>query len=334
MNDSVYLSLNNINKYFGKFHVLKDINISIKKGEFICLLGPSGCGKTSLLRIIAALEKENGGKISLEGKDISNLSTKDRNVGIVFQSYALFPNMTGEENITFGLKNKKISNYEIQSILKETIELVQLNGIAHKYPSQMSGGQMQRIALARAIAMKPSILLLDEPLSALDAKVRGRLRYEIKELQRKLRITTIMVTHDQEEALSMGDRIVVMNRGEIEQIGTPEEIYNNPSSDFVADFIGTSNFLKREGKNVMIRPEDITLSNIKSEDSLTHVVKNIEFRGSIYRIKLEENNNFILADITSNKFKELNIKEEDKVEVILGLNDVIPFKEEMTEKVG
>ena len=187
MENSAYLNLKNINKYFGKFHVLKDINISIKKGEFICLLGPSGCGKTSLLRIIAGLERENSGTISLENNDITKLSTRERNVGIVFQSYALFPNMTGEENITFGLKNKKLQDNKIKEILNETVKLVQLGGIAKKYPSEMSGGQMQRIALARAIAMEPNILLLDEPLSALDAKVRSKLRYEIKELQKNLK---------------------------------------------------------------------------------------------------------------------------------------------------
>ncbi|WP_242850500.1 ABC transporter ATP-binding protein [Clostridium baratii] len=265
MENSAYLNLKNINKYFGKFHVLKDINISIKKGEFICLLGPSGCGKTSLLRIIAGLERENSGTISLENNDITKLSTRERNVGIVFQSYALFPNMTGEENITFGLKNKKLQDNKIKEILNETVKLVQLEGIAKKYPSEMSGGQMQRIALARAIAMEPNILLLDEPLSALDAKVRSKLRYEIKELQKKLKITTIMVTHDQEEALSMGDRIVVMNSGKIEQIGTPEEIYNNPLNSFVADFIGTTNIIKLGEKEIMVRPEDLTL--LKSEES-------------------------------------------------------------------
>ena len=273
MDNNTYLNLKNINKYFGKFHVLKDINISIKKGEFICLLGPSGCGKTSLLRIIAGLERENSGTISLENNDITNLSTRERNVGIVFQSYALFPNMTGEENITFGLKNKKLQDNKIKEILNETVKLVQLEGIAKKYPSEMSGGQMQRIALARAIAMEPNILLLDEPLSALDAKVRSKLRYEIKELQKKLKITTIMVTHDQEEALSMGDRIVVMNNGKIEQIGTPEEIYNNPSNSFVADFIGTTNIIKLDGKEIMVRPEDLTLLKSKESNLTNYRVK-------------------------------------------------------------
>lgn len=326
MENSAYLNLKNINKYFGKFHVLKDINISIKKGEFICLLGPSGCGKTSLLRIIAGLERENSGTISLENNDITNLSTRERNVGIVFQSYALFPNMTGEENITFGLKNKKLQDNKIKEILNETVKLVQLEGIAKKYPSEMSGGQMQRIALARAIAMEPNILLLDEPLSALDAKVRSKLRYEIKELQKKLKITTIMVTHDQEEALSMGDRIVVMNSGKIEQIGTPEEIYNNPLNSFVADFIGTTNIIKLGKKEIMVRPEDLTL--LKSEESnlKNYRVKNIEFRGNSYRVTLNDKSSSILVDVVAKEFKKLSIKENDIMQ--------IEITDKLSEKVG
>ncbi|MGG7161347.1 ATP-binding cassette domain-containing protein [Clostridium baratii] len=326
MENSAYLNLKNINKYFGKFHVLKDINISIKKGEFICLLGPSGCGKTSLLRIIAGLERENSGTISLENNDITNLSTRERNVGIVFQSYALFPNMTGEENITFGLKNKKLQDNKIKEILNETVKLVQLEGIAKKYPSEMSGGQMQRIALARAIAMEPNILLLDEPLSALDAKVRSKLRYEIKELQKKLEITTIMVTHDQEEALSMGDRIVVMNSGKIEQIGTPEEIYNNPLNSFVADFIGTTNIIKLGEKEIMVRPEDLTL--LKSEESnlKNYRVKNIEFRGNSYRVTLNDKSSSILVDVVAKEFKKLSIKENDIMQ--------IEITDKLGEKVG
>lgn len=326
MENNTYLNLKNINKYFGKFHVLKDINISIKKGEFICLLGPSGCGKTSLLRIIAGLERENSGTISLENNDITNLSTRERNVGIVFQSYALFPNMTGEENITFGLKNKKLQDNKIKEILNETVKLVQLEGIAKKYPSEMSGGQMQRIALARAIAMEPNILLLDEPLSALDAKVRSKLRYEIKELQKKLKITTIMVTHDQEEALSMGDRIVVMNNGKIEQIGTPEEIYNNPSNSFVADFIGTTNIIKLDGKEIMVRPEELTLLKSKESNLTNYRVKNIEFRGNSYRVTLKDKNNSILVDVVAKEFKKLSIKENDIMQV--------EITDKLSEKVG
>lgn len=326
MENSAYLNLKNINKYFGKFNVLKDINISIKKGEFICLLGPSGCGKTSLLRIIAGLERENSGTISLENNDITKLSTRERNVGIVFQSYALFPNMTGEENITFGLKNKKLQDNKIKEILNETVKLVQLEGIAKKYPSEMSGGQMQRIALARAIAMEPNILLLDEPLSALDAKVRSKLRYEIKELQKKLKITTIMVTHDQEEALSMGDRIVVMNSGKIEQIGTPEEIYNNPLNSFVADFIGTTNIIKLGEKEIMVRPEDLTLLKSEESNSKNYRVKNIEFRGNSYRVTLNDKSSSILVDVVAKEFKKLSIKENDIMQ--------IEITDKLGEKVG
>ena len=234
--------------------------------------------------------------------------------------------MTGEENITFGLKNKKIKDNEIKEILDETVKLVQLEGIIKKYPSQMSGGQMQRVALARAVAMKPDILLLDEPLSALDAKVRSKLRYEIKELQKKLKITTIMVTHDQEEALSMGDRIVVMNNGTVEQIGTPEEIYNNPVNAFVADFIGTTNIIKVNGDSVMVRPEDITISKIRRADDTAYNVKNIEFRGNSYRLTLGNNDNKILVDVASKEFRELSIKDNDLLHILI--ND------KLNEKVG
>ncbi len=228
-------------KAFGNFLALKDISLDVNEGELVCFLGPSGCGKTTLLRAIAGLDLQTKGEIEQAGRDISNLPPAERDFGIVFQSYALFPNLTIEKNIAFGLENIGKSKGEVAARVAELLELVGLPDQGKKYPAQLSGGQQQRIALARAIATEPGLLLLDEPLSALDAKVRVFLRHEIKELQRKLGITTIMVTHDQEEGLSMGDRIVVMNHGVIEQVGSPTEIYRNPNSLFVADFIGEMN---------------------------------------------------------------------------------------------
>jgi len=236
-----YLRIEGLWKAFGEFIALRDISLSIAEGEFVCFLGPSGCGKTTLLRAIAGLDLQTKGMIEQGQKDISNLPPAERDFGIVFQSYALFPNLTIEKNIAFGLENAGLAKSAITARVTELLDLVGLPDQGPKYPAQLSGGQQQRIALARAIAMSPGLLLLDEPLSALDAKVRVHLRHEVKELQRKLGITTVMVTHDQEEALSMADRIVVMNHGVIEQIGTPTEIYREPETLFVADFIGEMN---------------------------------------------------------------------------------------------
>lgn len=236
-----FLTIEGLWKAFGNFIALKDISLEIQQGEFICFLGPSGCGKTTLLRAIAGLDIQSRGSVAQDGNDISNLPPAERDFGIVFQSYALFPNLTIEKNIAFGLENIGMPKDAITARVAELLALVGLPEQGKKYPAQLSGGQQQRIALARAIASKPGLLLLDEPLSALDAKVRVSLRHEIKELQRKLGVTTIMVTHDQEEGLAMGDRIVVMNHGVVEQIGTPTEIYRDPESLFVADFIGEMN---------------------------------------------------------------------------------------------
>ena len=215
----------------------------MSQGEFVCLLGPSGCGKTTLLRIIAGLETQSAGRVIQNGRDISALPPAQRDYGIVFQSYALFPNLTVTQNVGYGLVNRRLSRAEVRARVTELLKLVGLPGSEPKYPSQLSGGQQQRIALARALATSPGLLLLDEPLSALDALERVRLRGEIRGLQKKVGVTTIMVTHDQEEALSMADRVVVMNKGELEQVGTPREIYEQPASPFVADFVGRVNVL-------------------------------------------------------------------------------------------
>ena len=241
-----YLRIERLTKKFGGFTALDDISLDVYEGEFVCFLGPSGCGKTTLLRAIAGLDVQTAGAVEQAGADISALPPSERDFGIVFQSYALFPNMTVTRNVAYGLESQGRSRAEIRDRVRELLALVGLPDQGDKYPAQLSGGQQQRIALARAIATSPGLLLLDEPLSALDAKVRARLRHEVKALQRRLGVTTIMVTHDQEEALTMADRIVVMNHGVIEQAGAPTEIYGEPASVFVADFIGTMNFIAGE----------------------------------------------------------------------------------------
>ncbi len=238
-----YLHVESLWKLFGSFAALKDVSFDVHTGEFVCFLGPSGCGKTTLLRIIMGLERQTRGRILREGRDISGLPPAGRDFGIVFQSYALFPNLTVFDNVAYGLHGRKMTRPQIRQRVEGLLSLIGMPEAARKYPAQLSGGQQQRVALARALAPAPSLLLLDEPLSALDARLRIRLRHEVRSLQRRLRVTTILVTHDQEEALTMADRIVVMNQGVIEQVGTPMEIYRSPLTAFVADFVGEMNFL-------------------------------------------------------------------------------------------
>lgn len=302
MTDDLFLDLRHVRKTFGAFTALDDINLGIRRGEFVCFLGPSGCGKTTLLRIIAGLEVQTSGEIWQGGRDISRLPPAERDYGIVFQSYALFPNLNVADNVSYGLVNRRVPRAEAARRVTELVKLVGLPGSERKYPAQLSGGQQQRIALARALATEPGLLLLDEPLSALDAIVRVHLRQEIRSLQRKLGVTTVMVTHDQEEALSVADRIVVMNHGVIEQVGTPLEVYREPASPFVADFVGKVNVLPsrvqggqleigtlripHEGGDrpvqVYLRPEDVLARPIAPGDP--HVfdarIDKIEFLGS------------------------------------------------------
>ena len=247
---SVSLKISDVSKVFEKNVALNHVNLQIQAGEFVCLLGPSGCGKSTLLRLIAGLDRPSDGRIYINDRDVTNLPPSRRNFGIMFQSYALFPNLSAYENVAYGLRNKKIKNKDIEERVGRLFEMIKLTNAKDRLPSQMSGGEQQRVALARALATEPDFLLLDEPLSALDAKVRISLRKEICSIQKELGLTTIMVTHDQDEALTMADRIIVMNKAVVMQEGTPEEIYEHPENPFVADFIGSINFIDREKSQV------------------------------------------------------------------------------------
>ena len=300
------LRAEHIIKKFGKQTALNDVSFEIEDGEFVCVLGPSGCGKSTLLRVIAGLEDIESGKVEIGGRDVTGEPPSARNFGIVFQSYALFPNMTAEENVAYGLWNKRLSRDEIASRVSGALEMVGLLEQRKKYPQQLSGGQQQRVAIARAIVLKPEFLLLDEPLSALDAKVRVKLRRELRRIQQKLGITTIMVTHDQEEALSLADRVIVMNNSVIEQIDTPQKVYESPSSPFVADFVGTVNFVG--GRSSAIRPESIQLHGEASEDSIPGRVCDIEFRGSFYRVGVETADGEYTADVPAQQRANLPLR--------------------------
>jgi len=345
---SLFLRVRDLEKRFGAFTALKDINLDVNKGEFVCFLGPSGCGKTTLLRAIAGLDPQSAGRIEIGGRDVSNLPPAARDFGIVFQSYALFPNLTVAANVGYGLVNRRAGRAEIDKRVAELLALVGLPEQGAKYPGQLSGGQQQRVALARALATSPGLLLLDEPLSALDARVRIRLRDEIKSLQRRLGVTTIMVTHDQEEALAMADRIVVMNQGVIEQVGTPAEIYRSPTTAFVADFVGTMTFLDGEvtgpdrlrvgsieltctGINgfrhgdpvrVGLRPEEVRVRNIDAStpNQIATRISLLDFLGSFCRARLESEavpDMAILADFSTNLMRDLSVAEGQKLTIAL-----------------
>ncbi|MFL8320797.1 ABC transporter ATP-binding protein [Clostridioides difficile] len=311
-----YLKINNVFKSYDQKRVLNNISLDIEEGEFLCLLGPSGCGKTTLLRIIAGLEDVNSGTIILQDKDITNLEPSKRGFGIVFQSYALFPNMTAYNNIAFPLKERKVSKEKIDNKVKEVLEIVGLTNEAHKYPKALSGGQQQRIAIARALALEPKFLLLDEPMSALDAKVRHKLRMDIKRLQKELNITTIMVTHDQEEAITMADKIAILNGGDIMQIGTPEEIYQNPQNLFTAQFIGDTNCFDNGDSILTVRPEYVQIEK-STKENYQGIISNIEFRGNLLRVEIKDklNENFIISDVSIKEWVNLNLVEGDLVKI-------------------
>ena len=335
-----YLELINLHKSFGNIKAVNNFNLSIDKGKLVSFLGPSGCGKTTTLRMIAGFEQPDEGSILLDHEDITFIGPNKRDIGMVFQSYALFPNMTVFQNIAFGLKMRKTPKTEIEKRVNETLEMVRLSDTSKRYPHQLSGGQQQRIALARALAIRPRVLLLDEPLSALDAEVRLVLRGEIRRIQSELAMTTIYVTHDQEEALSISDKVVVMENGTIQQVGTPQEIYRAPQTRFVATFIGTANqfFGKVDGENkvvsngliiktgklsdfvkdqpvvVLVRPEMITVNTkipeAKNENVVEGVVETITFHGAVTRLGVHVNQQRVAADIIMNSSESISLNQK------------------------
>jgi len=351
--DQIYLEVDSVSKNFGPFEALQNVSFKARRGEFLCVLGPSGCGKTTLLRVVAGLEKQTRGKVFIEGRDVSGYPVSQRNVGIVFQSYALFPNLTARQNIAYGLQSRGQSRQAIRQRVDELLELVGLRGMGGKHPAKLSGGQQQRVALARAIAVSPDLLLLDEPLSALDAKVRLMLRGEIRQLQQRLGITTLMVTHDQEEALTMADRILVIDQGRLVQDGSPRQVYDKPATPFVAGFIGAMNFIQDVEKidsglyaigatrlsvaaengtrrlpagsrvTIAIRPEDVMLQPPPSAPNLLRTqVESLEYRGSLYRVDLKlaaspENDTLITADVPSETVRRLSIAPSSPLSVHL-----------------
>jgi putative spermidine/putrescine transport system ATP-binding protein len=321
-----FLELTHINKLFVQGHyAVENFNLNVERGEFVSFLGPSGCGKTTTLRMIAGFETPSSGSIKINGDEITHKAPNQRQIGMVFQSYALFPNMTIAGNIGFGLMIVGKPANEIKSRVNQMLDLIHLPNYGDRYPYQLSGGQQQRVALARAIAIQPQLLLLDEPLSALDAKIRVELRSEIRRIQRELGITTVYVTHDQEEALSLSDRIVVMNSGKIEQVGTPFEIYNYPTTSFTASFVGQLNLIPitvadaASGKcsfnghslnssqktslangtaaKIALRPEEMNFGKVKDRNLLDGKVESITFLGSIVRTRVDIGGSTISVDL-------------------------------------
>ena len=339
------IEIRNIRKNFGSFSALNDVNLDVPSGELVALLGPSGCGKTTLLRIIAGLETPDSGSIHFYGEDATARQVRERQVGFVFQHYALFRHMTVFENVAFGLrvrpKETRPSNEEIKRRVHELLELVQLDWLADRYPPQLSGGQRQRIALARALAVEPKVLLLDEPFGALDAKVRKELRRWLRRLHDELHITSIFVTHDQEEALEVADRVVVINKGKIEQIGSPQEVYDHPQSEFVYQFLGNVNQFNshvHEGEAKIggigvkvdshndtqnssavayVRPHDIEVHKVRNgaAPAFEAVVSYIHAIGPLVRLELQrqDQSEAIEAELTQERFRELNITQGDNV---------------------
>ncbi|HEX5468846.1 MAG TPA: ABC transporter ATP-binding protein [Gaiellaceae bacterium] len=331
-----YLELQKLHKRFGDFTAIEEIDVALEGGEFLSFLGPSGCGKTTALRIVAGFERPTSGRIVVAGTDLTNVPPNQRDMGMVFQAYSLFPNMNAEDNIEFGLRVRRRSGAERRKRVDELLELVGLSAAAKRYPHQLSGGMQQRVALARALAIEPRVLLLDEPLSALDAKVRVQLREEIRRLQTQLGITTLYVTHDQEEALSVSDRVAVLSHGRIEQIGSPGDIYNAPGTPFVAEFIGTMNRLEAtvgdEGEVqvggtllpvadarglprgervlVLVRPEILALERADGAGAsgalLGEVVAHI-FLGAITRVKVDAGEHELSADLPGARAAELPV---------------------------
>jgi iron(III) transport system ATP-binding protein len=313
------IEIKNINVSYGSNHVLKEVSLNIENKDFYTFLGPSGCGKTTLLRLIAGFEKSSSGELFIDGKEVSNLNPWERDVGMVFQNYALWPHMTVYKNVSFGLEEKKIDKKEIKSRVDEVLELVDLKDLSGRYPFQLSGGQQQRVALARTLVVKPKVLLLDEPLSNLDAKLRVQMRKELQDLHKKIGITSIFVTHDQEEANSMSTNLAILNEGVVQQVGKPVDLYNNPENIFVANFLGTTNVIDgtfknnnfissegleikniiddKKGTNILLRPQNLYLHGDNNDfQNFEGIVINQEFLGNIVRYTVNVKNHLLTVD--------------------------------------
>ena len=309
---NMVLRLDNIYKAFAEVPVLNGISLDVEQGEFITLLGSSGCGKTTTLRIIAGLEQADRGSVWLDGQDITNMVPNKRDVNTVFQNYALFPHMTVADNIAYGLKLRKLPKKVISAKVEEMLQLVQLTGYGQRKPEQLSGGQRQRVAIARAVVNEPKVLLLDEPLGALDLKLRRQMQLELKRIQKQLGITFIYITHDQEEAINMSDRIAVMRNGKFEQIGTPNEIYYHPRTAYVADFVGNANIYRKNGQVFAVRAENVLMDR-EEECVISAIVKEKSFAGGQLRILFETGDGQL---ITANRYGldvQLEIGEEKMI---------------------
>ncbi len=318
----------NVSKQFGSFQALDQVNLEIKRGSLVSLLGPSGSGKSTLLRVIAGLEAPDTGKIWITGNDATRKSVQDRNIGFVFQHYALFKHLTIRENIAFGLNIRKAQKTRTKARVDELLELVQLSGLGNRYPSQLSGGQRQRVALARALAVEPQVLLLDEPFGALDAKVRKDLRAWLRRLHDEVGVTAVLVTHDQEEAMEVSDEIVVMNKGRVEQVGSPAEIYDHPASAFVMSFIGPVNVLPSSSRlfqdnrfdtsnpQVFLRPHDVVIDTHYEGTRTNAKVSRVVHLGWEIEVQLKlDDAHEVKAILTREQFNQLNLKPEQRVYV-------------------
>ncbi len=318
----------NVSKQFGSFQAVDQVSIEINSGSLVALLGPSGSGKSTLLRLISGLEMPDSGKIILTGKDATYQSVQERNIGFVFQHYALFKHLTVRQNIAFGLEIRKAPKKKIQGKVEQLLELVQLNGLGNRYASQLSGGQRQRVALARALAVEPNVLLLDEPFGALDAKVRKDLRAWLRRLHDEVHVTTVFVTHDQEEAMEVSDEIVVMNKGKVEQVGTPAEIYDHPASAFVMSFIGPVNVLPSNSKifqtsgfdsvnpEVFLRPQDVIVERIANGTTAPAIVSRVIHLGWEIQVELKlDDGQTVTAHLTRDRFDELKLEAQERVYV-------------------
>ncbi len=318
-----HLHISGVSKRYESLNVLNEVSLDIRKGEFFFLLGPSGCGKTTLLRILAGLLDPDEGSIHLDGSDITHIKPHLRDVKTVFQHYALFPHMTVFDNVAFGLRMKKTAESEVRPKVVEALRMVAMEGFENRKPFQLSGGQSQRVALARALVNEPKVLLLDEPLGALDVQLRQQMQLELKQLQRRLNTTFVCVTHDQEEALSLGDRIAVMNLGVVQQIGTPDEVYHRPSNRFVCEFLGASNIMSIEGREYGLRPERIRIDSGSIQDEVE--ITDCLFNGHFRQVLARRGNGEIMRIHISNRPDEQAVSIGARIRVGWNHTDLMPL---------